>query len=58
MAIIIISANYLVDSASNIARYFGISEWLIEIAIVAEAHQCLNLELQLLHYKKKSMEFQ
>ncbi|MCB9209347.1 MAG: calcium/sodium antiporter [Ignavibacteriales bacterium] len=35
VATIIISANYLVDSASNIARYFGISEWLIGITIVA-----------------------
>lgn len=35
VAIIIISANFLVDSATSIARIFGISEWLIGITIVA-----------------------
>jgi len=35
VAIIIVSANFLVDSASNIARVFGISEWMIGITIVA-----------------------
>ena len=35
VTIIIVSANYLVDSASEIAKYFGISDWLIGITIVA-----------------------
>lgn len=35
VTIIIVSANFLVDSASEIARHFGVSEWLIGITIVA-----------------------
>ncbi len=35
VTLIIVSANYLVDSASEIARHFGVSEWLIGITIVA-----------------------
>ncbi|MCB9207424.1 MAG: calcium/sodium antiporter [Ignavibacteriales bacterium] len=34
IALIIISANYLVESSINIARFFGISEWIIGITIV------------------------
>ena len=33
--LIIGGAHFLVDSASNIARYFGLSEWMIGITIVA-----------------------
>lgn len=35
VGVIILSANYLVDSASAIARHFHVSEWLIGITIVA-----------------------
>lgn len=35
VALIIGSANFLVDSATEIARFFGISEWIIGITIVA-----------------------
>jgi cation:H+ antiporter len=35
VALIIISAHFLVTSASEIAREFGISEWMIGITIVA-----------------------
>jgi len=35
VAVIILSANYLVEAASDIARAFGISEWTIGITIVA-----------------------
>ncbi len=35
IAIIIISANFLVDAATNLARIVGISEWVIGITIVA-----------------------
>ena len=34
-AFIIGGAHFLVESASNIARYFGVSEWMIGITIVA-----------------------
>jgi len=33
--VIVAGAHFLVGSASNIARYFGVSEWLIGITIVA-----------------------
>ncbi len=35
IVLIIGGAHYLVESAANIARYFGISEWMIGITIVA-----------------------
>lgn len=35
VAVIIVSANYLVEAASDIARVFGVSEWTIGITIVA-----------------------
>ena len=35
VAVIILSANYLVDAATTIARHFHVSEWLIGITIVA-----------------------
>lgn len=35
IGIIIISANYLVDAATSIAKVFGVSDWLIGITIVA-----------------------
>jgi cation:H+ antiporter len=33
--LIIVGAHFLVESSSNIARYFGVSEWMIGITIVA-----------------------
>jgi len=35
VTLIIVSANFLVDSATEIARFFEISDWLIGITIVA-----------------------
>jgi len=35
IATIIVSAHYFVDSASEVARFYGVSEWLIGITIVA-----------------------
>ncbi len=35
VGIIIISADYLVEAASQLARVFGVSEWMIGITIVA-----------------------
>jgi len=33
--LVIVGANFTIDSASNIARYFGISEWVIGLLLVA-----------------------
>ncbi len=35
VALIILSADFLVNSASEIARFYGVSEWMIGITIVA-----------------------
>ena len=35
LILVIIGANYTVDSASNIARAFGVSEWVIGLLLVA-----------------------
>ncbi len=35
VGIIIVSADYLVEAASGLARFFGVSEWMIGITIVA-----------------------
>lgn len=35
IALIILAADFLVDSASEIARVFGLSEWMIGVTIVA-----------------------
>jgi cation:H+ antiporter len=53
VAIIIISANFLVDSASSIARFFGISEWLIGITIVAGGTSMPELATSLVALQKK-----
>jgi cation:H+ antiporter len=53
VAIIITSANYLVDSASNIARVFGVSEWLIGITIVAAGTSMPELATSIVAVNKK-----
>lgn len=53
VTIIIISANFLVDSASNIARFFNISEWLIGITIVAGGTSMPELATSLVAVQKK-----
>lgn len=35
VGLIIVSADFLVDSATEIARFYGVSEWMIGITIVA-----------------------
>ncbi len=35
LALVVIGANFTIDSASNIARYFGINEWVIGLLLVA-----------------------
>ncbi len=52
VAIIITSANYLVDSASNIARVFGVSEWMIGITIVAAGTSMPELATSIVAVKK------
>jgi cation:H+ antiporter len=53
IAIIITSANYLVDSASSIARVFGISEWMIGITIVAAGTSMPELATSIVAVSKK-----
>ncbi len=53
VATIIISANYLVDSASEIARIFGISEWIIGITIVAAGTSMPELATSIVAVTKK-----
>ncbi len=53
VTIIIVSANFLVDSAASIARVFGISEWLIGITIVAGGTSMPELATSLVAVKKK-----
>ncbi|MDB9822849.1 sodium:calcium antiporter [Deltaproteobacteria bacterium] len=37
LAVILLSSHFLVDSASSVARAFGVSEWVIGVTIVAMA---------------------
>jgi cation:H+ antiporter len=53
VVIIIVSANFLVESASNIARLFGISEWMIGITIVAGGTSMPELATSLVAVHKK-----
>ena len=53
VATIIISANFLVDSASEIARIFGISEWIIGITIVAAGTSMPELATSIVAVTKK-----
>lgn len=53
VAIIIVSANFLVDSASYFARMFGISEWLIGITIVAGGTSMPELATSIVALQKK-----
>lgn len=53
VATIIFCANLLVDSASNIARLFGLSEWIIGITIVAGGTSMPELATSLVAVHKK-----
>ncbi|PID61590.1 MAG: conjugal transfer protein TraR [Ignavibacteriae bacterium] len=53
VAIIIFSANVLVESASNIARFFGVSDWLIGITIVAAGTSMPEFATSVVALKKK-----
>lgn len=54
VAIIIISADYLVVGASNIARVMGLSEWMIGITIVAAGTSVPELATSMVAlYKRK-----
>ena len=53
VTIIIVSADFLVDSAASIARVCGISEWLIGITIVAGGTSMPELATSLVAVKKK-----
>lgn len=53
VVVIIASANYLVDAASNIARVFGVSEWLIGITIVAAGTSTPELATSIVAVNKK-----
>jgi cation:H+ antiporter len=53
VAVIITSANFLVESASNIARVFGVSEWLIGITIVAAGTSMPELATSIVAVNKK-----
>ena len=33
--LVVVGANFAIDSASNIASHFGVSEWLIGVAVIA-----------------------
>ncbi len=55
VAVIITSANFLVDSASNIARLFGVSEWMIGITIVAAGTSIPELATSLVAIHKKKL---
>lgn len=50
---IIVSANFLVGSASNIARVLGVSEWVIGITIVAGGTSMPELATSIVAVKKK-----
>lgn len=53
VSILILSAHFLVDSSSEIARFFGISEWLIGITIVAAGTSMPELATSIVAIKKK-----
>ncbi|MEE9432529.1 MAG: calcium/sodium antiporter [Melioribacteraceae bacterium] len=53
VTVIIVSANYLVGSASEIARVFGISEWMIGITIVAAGTSMPELATSIVAVAKK-----
>ncbi len=48
IALIVISGHYLVDSASEIARHFGLSEWVIGVTIVAAGTSAPELATSLM----------
>ncbi len=50
--LVIVGANFAVDSASNIARYFGVSEWVIGLLLVAFGTSLPELMVSLSAAKK------
>lgn len=55
ISMIIISANYLVESASIIARIFGVTEWLIGITIVGAGTSLPEFATSLVALKKRKI---
>ena len=53
VALIIISANFLVDAATVIAKIFGVSDWLIGITIVAAGTSMPELATSVVAVTKK-----
>lgn len=53
VALIIISSNYLVDSATAIAKVLGVSDWLIGITIVAAGTSMPELATSVVAVTKK-----
>lgn len=48
IALIVLSGHYLVESASEIARFFGLSEWVIGVTIVAAGTSAPELATSLM----------
>ena len=55
-ALVIIGANFAVDSASNIARGFGVSEWIIGLLLVAFGTSLPELVVSLQAAKRKDAD--
>jgi len=53
VALIIVSANYLVDAATEIAKVLGVSDWLIGITIVAAGTSMPELATSVVAVAKK-----
>jgi len=54
--LVIIGANFAVDSASNIARHFGVSEWIIGLLLVAFGTSLPELVVSLQAARKKDAD--
>ncbi len=54
--LVIVGANFAVDSASNIARFFGISEWIIGLLLVAFGTSLPELVVSLQAARKKDAD--
>ena len=50
--LVIVGANFAIDSASNIARYFGVSEWIIGLLLIAFGTSLPELMVSLSAAKK------
>jgi len=55
-ALVIVGANFAVDSASNIARGFGVSEWVIGLLLVAFGTSLPELVVSLQAARKKDAD--